>query len=98
MTLSDRIDLLMPKVLKPSRYIGNEFNSITKDPGSVSVRRHKSAALAGLYRKRSGVPDKGELREKRADELFGRSENHKESHRGQAVRRLRAARHAGDGH
>ena len=28
----------MPKVLKPSRYIGNEFNSIIKDPGSVQVR------------------------------------------------------------
>ena len=38
MTLSDRIDLLMPKVLKPSRYIGNEYNSIIKDPASVQVR------------------------------------------------------------
>lgn len=38
MTLSDRIDELMPLVQKPSRYIGNEFGSVNKDPGTVEVR------------------------------------------------------------
>ena len=38
MNLSDRIDKLMSKVLKPSRYLGAEFNSITKNPEEVDVR------------------------------------------------------------
>ncbi|MBQ4158983.1 MAG: TIGR03960 family B12-binding radical SAM protein [Clostridia bacterium] len=36
--MSDRIDKLMSKVLKPSRYLGAEFNSITKNPEEVDVR------------------------------------------------------------
>ena len=38
MNLSDRIDELMPLVQKPSRYIGNEYNSVIKDPEKVDVR------------------------------------------------------------
>lgn len=38
LNLSDRIDELMGKVMKPSRYLGSEFNSITKNPEEVAVR------------------------------------------------------------
>lgn len=38
MNLNEKIEFLMPQVQKPSRYIGNEFNSVMKDPASVDVR------------------------------------------------------------
>ena len=38
MTLSDRIDELLPLVQKPSRYIGNEYNSVIKNADDVKVR------------------------------------------------------------
>ncbi len=38
MTLSERIDALLPLVQKPARYIGNEYNAVIKDPAQVDVR------------------------------------------------------------
>jgi radical SAM family uncharacterized protein len=38
MTLSDRIDAIMPLVQKPSRYIGNEYGAVMKDAEKVDVR------------------------------------------------------------
>ncbi|NLG25359.1 MAG: B12-binding domain-containing radical SAM protein, partial [Clostridiales bacterium] len=38
MTLSEQIDALMMRVLKPVRYVGGEFGSIMKEPDEVSVR------------------------------------------------------------
>ena len=38
MNLNEKIELLMPQVQKPSRYIGNEFNCVMKDPEKVDVR------------------------------------------------------------
>lgn len=38
MTLSERIDELMPLVQKPSRYIGNEYNAVMKDASKIDVR------------------------------------------------------------
>ncbi len=38
MTLSDRIDALLPSVQKPARYIGAEFGSVIKDANTVDVR------------------------------------------------------------
>ena len=38
MNLSDRIDMLLSKVMKPSRYLGCEYGSINKNIGDVSVR------------------------------------------------------------
>ncbi len=37
MNMSERIDALMPLVQKPSRYIGNEYNSVIKDASKVDV-------------------------------------------------------------
>jgi len=36
--LSNRIDEMMAKVMKPSRYLGSEFGSIMKNPEDISVR------------------------------------------------------------
>ncbi len=38
MTLSDRIEELLPQVEKPVHYMGGEFNAVMKDPASVRVR------------------------------------------------------------
>lgn len=38
MNLNDKIESLLPLVQKPTRYIGNEFNAVMKDPESVDVR------------------------------------------------------------
>ena len=38
MTLSERIDALLPLVQKPARYIGNEYNAVIKDPAQVDVQ------------------------------------------------------------
>jgi len=38
MVLSDRIDELLPLVQKPSRYIGNEYNCVIKNPDDVDAR------------------------------------------------------------
>ena len=38
MTLSDRIERLLPSVQKPVRYMGGEFNAVMKDPDAVQVR------------------------------------------------------------
>lgn len=38
MNLNEKIEALMPQVQKPSRYIGNEFNSVMKDASKVDVR------------------------------------------------------------
>ncbi len=38
MTLSDRIEKLFMSVQKPVRYMGGEFNAVTKDPAAVDVR------------------------------------------------------------
>ena len=38
LNLSDRIEKLLPQVQKPARYMGGEFNSVTKDPDAVKVR------------------------------------------------------------
>lgn len=38
MNLNEKIELLMPQVQKPSRYIGNEFNCVMKDPEKTDVR------------------------------------------------------------
>ncbi len=32
------LDRLLPRVAKPTRYLGGEWNSVVKDPGSVDVR------------------------------------------------------------
>ena len=38
MNLSDRIDMLLSKVMKPSRYLGCEYGSVNKNAEDVSVR------------------------------------------------------------
>ncbi|MBO4368290.1 MAG: B12-binding domain-containing radical SAM protein, partial [Clostridia bacterium] len=36
--VSDRVDGLLSRVEKPSRYMGGEFGSVMKDPEKVSIR------------------------------------------------------------
>lgn len=38
MALSDRLEALLPRVQKPARYLGNEWNAIRKDHAAVAVR------------------------------------------------------------
>ncbi len=38
MELKDKLDMILPKVQKPSRYIGGELNSVIKDKDKVKMR------------------------------------------------------------
>ncbi|MDI3280907.1 MAG: TIGR03960 family B12-binding radical SAM protein [Bacillota bacterium] len=38
MDLRQRLEEILPRVRKPSRYLGNEVNAVRKDPASVKVR------------------------------------------------------------
>ena len=38
MSLRETIEQVLPLVAKPSRYLGNEFHSVRKDPSTVDVQ------------------------------------------------------------
>ena len=38
MTIRQKLDEVLPQVSKPTRYIGNEYNSVHKDPAAVDIR------------------------------------------------------------
>jgi len=38
MDLARQIDAFLPLVSKPTRYLGNEFHAVRKDPGPDAVR------------------------------------------------------------
>ena len=38
MTIQEKLDTILPLVTKPTRYIGNEYNSVHKNPEEVDIR------------------------------------------------------------
>ena len=47
MTIEKQLEELLPQVSKPTRYMGNEYNSIKKDQNSIKV--HIALAFPDVY-------------------------------------------------
>ena len=47
MTIKKQLERLLPQVSKPTRYMGNEYNSVIKDPKDINV--HIALAFPDVY-------------------------------------------------